>query len=99
MAASAPAGPGRRVLPCRRPKNASLARRRPVAAVIGSGRDTLLVGDGILERLDQIGALPGERAVAAGLAAEMAIGRGLGVARLVEVEMPANARRRQVHDV
>ncbi|EGE55812.1 hypothetical protein RHECNPAF_850048 [Rhizobium etli CNPAF512] len=53
--------------------------------------------DGFLQRLDEVGALPGERAVAAGLAAEMAVGRGLGVDRLVEVEVTADARRRQIH--
>src|SRR5690606_22800317 len=54
-------------------------------------------GHRLLERLDQVGLLPGEGTVAARLAAEMAIGGGLGVDRLVEVEMLADARRRQVH--
>ena len=45
----------------------------------------------VLERLGEVGLLPRERAVAAGLAAEMAVGGGLGVDRLVQVEMPADA--------
>ncbi|ENN86352.1 hypothetical protein RHSP_20207 [Rhizobium freirei PRF 81] len=50
-----------------------------------------------LESLYQIGALPGKGTVTAGLAAEMAIGRSLGIDRLVEVEMTADAGRREVH--
>src|SRR6185437_3591409 len=50
-----------------------------------------------LDGADEVGLFPGERAVAAGLAAEVAVGRGLGVDRLVEVEMAANARGREVH--
>src|SRR3569833_4296407 len=53
-------------------------------------------GDGLLQRVDEIGLLPGEGAVAAGLAAEMTIGRGLGIDRLVEAEMVADAVRREI---
>src|SRR5690606_32439807 len=43
-----------------------------------------------LERFDQIGPLPGEAAVAAGFATEMAIGGGLGIDGLIEIEMGAD---------
>ena len=52
-----------------------------------------------LSAVDEVGLLPGEAAVRVRLAAEMAVGRGRGVDRLVEVEVLADAARRQVHDL
>src|SRR5262245_6139206 len=53
--------------------------------------------DRVRERLDQVRPFPGERTVAAGLAAEMAIGGRLGIDRLVQIEMAPDTRGRQVH--
>src|SRR5690606_32882115 len=50
----------------------------------------------LFQGLHEIELLPRERAVPARLAPEMAIGRGLRIDRLVEVELPANAGRRKV---
>src|SRR4051794_18230783 len=50
-----------------------------------------------LERFGEIGLFPGEAALIVGGAAEMAVGRGAGVDRPVEVEMGADAARRQIH--
>ena len=47
----------------------------------------------------QIGLLPGEAAVRFRRAAEMAVSGGARIDRLVEVEMLANAARREVHDL
>src|SRR3546814_8572205 len=50
-----------------------------------------------LELADEVGALPRE-GVALGGAAEVAIGCGLPIDRLVEPEMRADALRRQAHE-
>src|SRR3546814_1743613 len=50
-----------------------------------------------LELVDEVGALPRE-GVALGGAAEVAIGCGLPIDRLVEPEMRADALRRQAHE-
>src|SRR5215475_10823347 len=59
--------------------------------------DGLVVLNGPLERLDQIGLLPGEAAFVVRRTAEMTVSRGAGIDRAVEVKMAANAARRQVH--
>src|SRR3954466_13867058 len=53
--------------------------------------------DRALELLDEIGLLPGEAAFIVGRTAEMTVGGGAGVDRAVEVEMAADAARRQIH--
>src|SRR3954470_12496064 len=53
--------------------------------------------DGALERLDQVGFLPGEAALVIGRTAEMAVGRGARVDRAIEIEMAADAARGEVH--
>src|SRR3954470_7373771 len=50
-----------------------------------------------LERLDEVGLLPGEAALIVRRAAEMAVGRGARIDRAVEVEMGADTARGQVH--
>src|SRR5689334_24745576 len=50
-----------------------------------------------LEVLHQDGLLPREAAILVGLAAEMAVGGGAGIDRLVEVEMLADAARLEIH--
>src|SRR5882757_10272657 len=52
---------------------------------------------GALQRLGEIGLLPGEAALIVGGAAEMAVGRSARVDRAVEIEMLADAARRQIH--
>src|SRR5690606_15059765 len=54
----------------------------------------MVSGDGCLKRLHQVNLLPGEGAVSPSLAAKMAIGGGLGIDRLVEIKMGADAARR-----
>jgi hypothetical protein len=51
------------------------------------------------QRVRKVGALPGETAVMSGLATEMAVGGGLGIDRLVEPEMLADAARREAHNL
>src|SRR6266436_10175393 len=50
-----------------------------------------------LQRVGEVGLLPREPALIVRGAAEMAVGRGPRVDRLVEIEMLADAARRQVH--
>src|SRR5690606_11065080 len=88
---------GRSDFPCRRPKKASVERLRRSPGMTGTAAAS--GGHGLPQCLHQIGALPGEGAITAWLAAEMAIGGGLAVDRLVEVELLADAGRRQVHDL
>src|SRR5690606_2223992 len=64
-----------------------------------SGGQRLFARHGLPDRLDQVGLLPGEGTVAARLSAEVAIGRGARVDRPVQVEVLADASRRQVHDL
>src|SRR5579862_2085428 len=82
-------------LPDRRPKKA----RGSPASVRGGGLGSLRRLHRGLQRRDEVDLFPAEGAVAAGLAAEMAVGRGLGVDRLVELEIVADAARREVENV
>src|SRR6267154_5616815 len=50
-----------------------------------------------LQRVGEVGLLPREPALIVRRAAEMAVGRGPRVNRLVEIEMLAYAARRQIH--
>src|SRR6202011_1001711 len=50
-----------------------------------------------LQRVGEVGLLPREPALIVRRAAEMAVGRGSRVNRLVEIEMLADAARRQIH--
>src|SRR6266498_2506668 len=50
-----------------------------------------------LQRFDQIGLLPGEAALIVRRAAEMAVGRSARVDWAIEIEMAADAARRQIH--
>src|SRR6266851_8972505 len=52
--------------------------------------------EGALQRVDEVEALPREAAIGFWLAAEMAIGRGPRVNRLVEAEMGTDAARREI---
>src|SRR5687767_413796 len=56
-------------------------------------------GEGAAELVGHVGALPGEAAVALGLAAEMAVGRSACVDRPVQAELGADAARREVHEL
>src|SRR3981081_1210105 len=49
-----------------------------------------------LQRIDEVELLPREAAIGLRLAAEMTIGRGTHVDRLVEAEMGADAARREI---
>jgi hypothetical protein len=55
--------------------------------------------EGALQRIDEIELLPREAAIGLGLAAEMAVGRGPHIDRLVEAEMGANAARREIEEL
>ncbi len=55
------------------------------------------VSDRRLERVHKISAFPAEAAIRFGRTAEMAIGRGAFVDRLVQLQMHANAARGEVH--
>src|SRR5690606_9983647 len=72
-ASSAATGAGRNVLPRRRPKKASVERRRRVSSVMAE----ISGGHRLLESLHQIRPLPCKGAVPAGLAPEVTVGRGL----------------------
>src|SRR6266851_837151 len=52
--------------------------------------------EGALQRVDEVEALPREAAIGFWLAAEMAIGRGPRINRLVEAEMGTDAARREI---
>src|SRR3954454_11654291 len=52
-----------------------------------------------LQRIDEIELLPREAAIGLRLAAEMAVGRGAHVDRLVEAEMGADAARREIEEL
>src|SRR5437868_10508610 len=49
-----------------------------------------------LQHFGEIGLLPGEAALIVGRAAEMTVGGGARINRLVEIEMLADAARRQI---
>src|SRR6267154_1074901 len=72
-------------------------RRRPG---FWSGCPRIVPGDAPLEsalqRVDEVELLPREAAIGFRLAAEMTIGRGAHVDRLIEAEMGADAARRQI---
>src|SRR5438105_1284851 len=55
--------------------------------------------DGALQRVGEVGALPGEAAVAVRLAAEMAVGSGAPVDRPVELQRAADVGRRQTEQL
>src|SRR5437868_5261202 len=63
--------------------------------VVGTGSGRLCRS---LQCRDEVDLFPAEAAVATRLAAEMTVGRGLGVNRPVELEMGADAARREVED-
>src|SRR5262245_35545955 len=69
----------------------------PGSLAVASAPGTTQQLDRALERLDQIGLLPGEAAFVVRRTAEMTVSRGAGIDRAVEVKMAANAARRQVH--
>src|SRR4051794_38038296 len=71
------------------PATGALSTRPGIGARSGSdGRlDAVLRRDGLLDGVGEVGAFPGEAAVTPRLAAEMAVGRGARVDRLVEAEM------------
>src|SRR3546814_3462716 len=52
---------------------------------------------GCLQLVDEIGLLPRETAVRIRVTAEMAVGGGAGIDRPVQLQMRADAARRQVH--
>src|SRR5690242_1653129 len=63
---------------------------RRLATLSREGERVAVCSERLLQRVDQIGPLPAEE-VAFGLAAEMAVARGLLIDRLVEAEMGADA--------
>src|SRR5207245_5502325 len=67
------------------------------SAPCGASRNDVEKLHRALERFDEVGLLPGEAALIVRRAAEMAVGRGARVDRPVEVEVLADAARRQVH--
>src|SRR5579859_1668558 len=67
----------------------SLAARAP--------RNYSKKSDGPLQRFSEVRLLPGEAALIVRRAAEMAVGRRAGIDRPIEVEMPADAARGQIH--
>src|SRR5882757_90135 len=70
---------------------------RPGISVSASEISLRRKSERALQRLDQIGLLPGEAAFIVRRAAEVTIGRGAGVDRAVEIEMAADTARRQIH--
>src|SRR5205085_6810440 len=83
------------------------AQRPSAAAAIQAAAVRLSLGQGFpkpaSERAAQLAykvePLPGKPAIDAGLAAEMSIGRGRRVDRLVKAEVGADAARRQIHQL
>src|SRR5690606_5645115 len=63
----------------------------------GPGGSALRYGP--LQLAHKIRLLPGEGPVPAGLAPEMAVGRGPGIDRTVEIQLLADAGRRKIHHV
>src|SRR6185437_7604416 len=71
------------------------ANRRPLRRNMREARSA----DRAAQRVGEVGLLPREAAVGVGRAAEMAVGRGARIDRPVELEVLADAARREVHHV
>src|SRR6202171_6066626 len=63
----------------------------------GASRNDAYKSHRALQRVGEVGLLPREPALIVRRAAEMAVGRGPRVNRLVEIEMLADAARRPIH--
>src|SRR5216683_7526120 len=63
----------------------------------GTSRNDAYKSHRALERVGEVGLLPREPALIVRGAAEVTVGRGPRVDRLVEIEMLADAARRQIH--
>src|SRR6185437_4363327 len=81
------------------PARRSLWRGKMSASGLARVADRWGQSNSAFELLSQVGLLPGEATLGIRLAAEMAIGGGTGIDRLVETQMLADAARLQAHQL
>src|ERR1700729_1529306 len=67
------------------------------SAPYGASRNDVVQSHRALQRVGEVGLFPREPALIVRRTAEMTVGRGSRVDRLVEIEMLADAARRQIH--